>query len=103
MINIFDTDKDGIWVPSFDKNSCTKFPDEVNTLIKNVLHDVLGAKETDDPCVFTMSDETSDDKDKKDESEDKEKDEKSEEENNSENTNNSDENTSDNNDSDDLL
>lgn len=62
LINIYDMSKDGVFVQDFDKNSNFKLPDEVKTLIDNVLK-FIDAKKTSDECIFSLSDK--DDKDEK--------------------------------------
>ena len=56
LINIFDSGETGIWIPSYAKDSIFNLPTEVQTLIKNILNNVLGAQKTKDPAVFTLSD-----------------------------------------------
>ena len=65
-----------IWVGDFDKDTMFTLPDEVKKLIENIL-DIIGAKKTNDPCVFVYDDSKQDDEDKKDDK-DKEEDNKEE-------------------------
>lgn len=53
LINIYGLDKDGVWVPDFDEDTYFKLPDEVKKLIETIL-DFIGAKKTDDPCVWSL-------------------------------------------------
>ena len=64
IMNIFDNGKEGIWVQDFDKDGMVTLPDEVETLIKNIL-ELIGASETNDPCVwsFEESEKKDDEKD----------------------------------------
>lgn len=66
LINIYGTDKDGIWVGDFDKKSMFVLPDEVKKLIENIL-ELLGAEKTSDECVYSLAEKSSDkDTDKND-------------------------------------
>ena len=78
LINIYGTDKDGVWVGDFDDKTMFKLPDEVKKLIENIL-ELLGAEKTKDPCVYNLSGEKSDD-DKDDKKDDENKDEENKEE-----------------------
>lgn len=71
LINIYDTDKEGVWVGDFDEKSMFKLPDEVKKLIENIL-ELLGAEKTKDPCVYSLSGEKLDD-DKDDDKKDEDK------------------------------
>ena len=75
LINIYEFSKDGVWVPDFDKDSLIQLPDEVKKLIESVL-EFIGAKKTNDPCVWSLEEsESDDDKDKdKDKDQDSDKD-----------------------------
>ncbi|MBQ3416083.1 MAG: hypothetical protein IJH39_12275 [Clostridia bacterium] len=66
ILNIYGAEEDGIWVGDFDEDSLFKIPDDVRKLIESIL-DFLGAKETDDPCVWSLAEAESSDDDKKDE------------------------------------
>ena len=86
LINIYDLSEEGIWVGDFDEESMFQLPDEVKTLIENIL-DFLGASETDDPCVWSLAgkkeedDKKEDDKKEDDNKEDdKKEDDKKEDE-----------------------
>lgn len=69
LINIYGTEKDGVWVGDFDEDSYFKLPDEVKKLIENIL-DFMSASKTDDPCVWSL--EEKEESSKKDEEEKKE-------------------------------
>lgn len=62
IMNIFDGGKEGIWIQDFDKDGMVTLPEEVETLIKNIL-EMIGATETNDPCVWSF--EEKEDKDDK--------------------------------------
>lgn len=73
LIYLFKTDdKEPIFIPDYDKDSLFNMPDEVKKLIDNII-ELIGAKKTSNPCVFTYEDseENPDDKDKEKESEKK--------------------------------
>lgn len=70
LINIYGLDKDGVWVGDFEEDGMFQLPDEVKKLIETVL-DFLGAKKTDDPCVWDLSGEGKKDEEPKKEDEDK--------------------------------
>lgn len=53
IMNIFDDGKEGIWIQDFDKDGMVQLPEEVETLIHNIL-DLIGASETDNPCVWSL-------------------------------------------------
>lgn len=53
IMNIFDDGKEGIWIQDFDKDGMVQLPEEVETLIHNIL-DLIGAGETDNPCVWSL-------------------------------------------------
>ena len=81
LMYFFDLEKDGIWVGDFDKDAMFHLPKEVEDLIHNIL-DLVGAKETSDPCVWSLADaeeevkkddEKKDDEKKDDEKKDDEK------------------------------
>lgn len=76
LINIYGNTKDGVWVGDFDDKAYFKIPDEVKKLIENIL-ELIGAKKTDDKCVYSLDakkDDDDKDEDKKDD--DKKDDEK---------------------------
>lgn len=84
LLNIYDLSEEGVWVGDFDEDSMFQLPDEVKKLIETVL-DFIGAKKTDDSCVWSLSekedkksDDTSND-DKKDDSSKKQNDNEKEE------------------------
>lgn len=55
LLNIYSTGTDAVWVEAFlyrDKNSA-----EMNYIINTVLK-LIGAEKTDDPCVYTIPDDT---------------------------------------------
>ena len=73
LINIYGLGKDAVWVQDFDENSLFKLPDEVTKLIKNIL-ELIDAKETKDPCQYSIEEENKEDKkDKKDKEKKEEK------------------------------
>jgi len=61
IMNIYDESKNGVWVQDFDKDALFNLPDEAKQLIKSIL-DFIGAKETNDPCVFSLLADDIDDK-----------------------------------------
>ena len=78
LINIYDDTDDGVWVSDFAEDSLVELPEEVETLIKNVL-DFIGASEGDKKGVYSLSGESKkkdddDEDDKKDDEKDKDKD-----------------------------
>ena len=74
IMHIFGKGEMAIWVQDFDEDSLVKLPDEVETLIKNIL-ELLEADETDNKAVYSLTGERKERKDKdKDEDEDKDKD-----------------------------
>lgn len=66
LLNIYDLTEDGIWVADFDEDSMFQLPDEVKTLIENIL-EFLGAEKTDDPCVWSLAGKKEDEKKNDDE------------------------------------
>ena len=76
LLNIYGLEKDGVWVSDFDKDSMFILPEEVKKLIEHIL-EFLGAKKTDDPCVWDLSGEKKD-TNKEEETEKKEEDTKEE-------------------------
>lgn len=73
LIHIFNSDKNSAWVQDYVKDSLVQLPDSVKDTISKVLQ-MLGAHETDDPAVFTLSTEHIDTE--KDDKENTEKDNK---------------------------
>ena len=76
LINIYDLTEEGIWVGDFDEDSMFVLPDEVKTLIENIL-EFFGAEKTDDPCVWSLGEKK--DEPKKDEEAEGDNNEKPEE------------------------
>lgn len=76
LINIYGNTKDGVWVSDFDEKSMFQLPDEVKKLVENIL-DLIGAKKTDDACVYSLDkkDDGKKDDDKNDDKKDDKKDE----------------------------
>ena len=77
LINIFGVGDEAIWVQDYDKDSYFKLPDEVKTLIENIL-EFLGAEKTSDPCIYKIPEDDNkkdEDKKKKDEEDKKAKEE----------------------------
>ena len=110
LMYFFDLEKDGIWIGDFDKDAMFKLPKEVDDLIHNIL-DIVGAKETSDPCVWSLADveeETKKDDDKKDDknntdkNDEKSKDDSEKKDNKDESNDNEDDKSRGDN-SDDLL
>lgn len=98
LINIYDETDDGVWVSDFAEDALVELPEEVETLIKNVL-EFIGAGETDKKGVYSLTGESSkksdkdedkdDDKDD-DKDSDKKDDEKSDDKKDDEKSNDSD-------------
>lgn len=59
LIHIFNSDKNSAWVQDYANDSIVQLPDSVKDTISKVLQ-MLGAHETDDPAVFTLSTEHTD-------------------------------------------
>lgn len=55
IINIFDTDENNVWVGDRDPDGYFKLPTETSILVDSILK-LLGAVETDDPCIYTIGD-----------------------------------------------
>jgi hypothetical protein len=72
LINIYDDTDDGVWVADFAEDALVELPEEVETLIKNVL-EFIGAGETDKKGVYSLTGESSKKSDK-DENKDDDKD-----------------------------
>lgn len=93
LINIYDDSDDGVWVSDFAEDALVELPDEVKTLIKNVL-EFIGASEGDKKGVYSLTGESTkkndDKKDDENDSDDKKDDD-----------NDSDDKKDDDNDSDD--
>ena len=106
LIYFFEPDsKEPIWVGDFDKDTMFTLPDEVKKLIENIL-DIIGAKKTNDPCVFVYDDSKQDDEDKKDDKDkedNKEEDKKSNDDKKDKDDEEDVENDSSRDESDDLL
>lgn len=94
IINIFDTDENNVWVGDNDPDGYFKLPTETQILVDSILK-LLGATETEDPCIYTIEDlnKKNDDKDKKD----KEDSDNSDDSNNSSDDSNDSDNSSDSN------
>ena len=88
LINIYDLTEDGIWVGDFDEDSMFVLPDEVKTLIENVL-EFFGAEKTDDPCVWSLGEKKEEQKkeDEKQDDNDKPEDKKGDEDDDTEDEN----------------
>lgn len=54
LLNIYDLSEEGVWVGDFDKDGMFQLPDEVKTLIENIL-EFLGAEKTNDDCVYSLA------------------------------------------------
>lgn len=77
IMHIFGKGEQAIWVQDYDKDALVQLPEEVKTLIDNIL-DLLEADKTDNPAVFKLTGErkerdTDDNKDTDDEKDDKDK------------------------------
>lgn len=101
LMNIYGDGENAIWIGDFDKDAKFLLPKSVKELIDSLL-ELMGAKETSDPCVYKITDDivsinTSDD-DKNNETDDKSN--NTEDNKGSEETNNKEKETSD---SDSLL
>ena len=77
LINIYDSSKDGVWVQDFDKEAYFKIPEEVEKLINTIL-EFIGAKKTNNPCIWSLEGSKDDKDDDKDKDEDKDEDNKDE-------------------------
>lgn len=101
LIYFFEPDsKEPIWIGDFAKDVMFSLPDEVKKLIENIL-DVIGAKKTNDPCVYVYDETKQDDEDKTDnKDEDKDSKESDKKDNNDEEDTEDDSSRGD---SDDLL
>lgn len=86
-------DKEPIFVPDFDKETLFNMPEEVKKLIENIL-DLLGAKETNNPCIYTY-DESADNEKKDDEKKDDKEEDKKDEKSGDKKDNNDDEDSED--------
>lgn len=82
LINIYDDGENGVWVADYAEDALAELPDEVKTLIDNIL-DFIGAGESDKKGNFTIGttakskdDNKSDEDDKSDEKSDDENDDK---------------------------
>ena len=53
LIHIFGNGANGIWVQDFAEDSFVKLPDNVTTVITNILN-ALGAEKTDNPAVYSL-------------------------------------------------
>ena len=73
IMNIFDDGKEGIWVQDFDKDGMVKLPEEVETLIKNIL-EMIGASETKNPCIWSFEEQENKEDNKNDKDDNKDKD-----------------------------
>jgi hypothetical protein len=86
LMNIYGDGPEAIWVGDFDKDAKFILPKSVKELIESLL-ELLGAKETSDPCVYKITDDivSGDDDnngDKKDDSDEKNNSEENSTENN---------------------
>lgn len=75
ILNIYDDGSEGVFVGDFDKDSMFTLPDEVKTLIEHVL-EFIGAKKTNDLCIYSLEDSKNSPNDDKKDKEDKETDDK---------------------------
>lgn len=92
ILNIYDDSNEGVFVGDFDKDSMFTLPDEVKTLIEHVL-EFIGAKKTNDLCIYSLEDSSNDNKKDKEDKESANDDNKSED--NSDNKDKSDDKESD--------
>ena len=70
VMHIFGKGDKAIWVQDFDEDSIVELPEEVKTLIENIL-ELLEADKTDNPAVYSLTGER---KERKDDEDDKDKD-----------------------------
>ena len=81
LLNIYNTGDEAVWVEAFDNREGNS--EEMNTIIETVLK-LIGAKPTDDPCVYAIKKddvpEPKDDEEKKDEDTPEEKEHASDDE-----------------------
>jgi hypothetical protein len=75
LINIYDDTDDGVWVADFAEDALVELPEEVETLIKNVL-EFIGAGETDKKGVYSLTGESSKKSDKDEDKDDDKDDDK---------------------------
>lgn len=59
LLHIFGTGDKAIWVQDYAKDSIVQLPDEVKKLIDSVL-DILKAKKTNDPAIYSLGSSSSD-------------------------------------------
>jgi hypothetical protein len=75
LFNIYGTGKEAIWVGDFDAKAYFQLPDDVKTLIENIL-ELIGAEKSKNPCVWTLGEDESKDDDKDDDKDKKDDDKK---------------------------
>lgn len=87
LIHIFTGDDQKVWVQDYAKDSIVELPQEIKTLIDNVLK-FLKVEKTDDPAIFTLGKES-------DKSDDQNKDDDQNSDDNQDNQNQDDQNQDD--------
>lgn len=85
IMHIFGKGEQAIWVQDFDKEALVQLPDDVKTLIENIL-DLLEAGKTDNPAIYSLTGERKEREDKS-KDEDKDKDDKDEKDQDDKDTN----------------